>query len=79
MSHQNKKESVQRPLKPLTTMDDFHGARELRVVLILLLSLAFVFSLMLFCYNHCRYMRTTPPSSLEAGLRVRVEERELDT
>lgn len=79
MSHQNKKESVQRPLKPPATMDEFHGAREIRVVLILLLSLVFVLSLMLFCYNHCRYMRTTPPSSLEAGLRVGAEEGELNT
>jgi hypothetical protein len=60
-------------------MDEFHGARELRVVVLIVLSLIFVLSLLLFCYNHCRYMRTTPPSSLEAGLRVGVEERELNT
>ena len=60
-------------------MDDFHGARELRVVLILLLSLVFVLSLMLFCYNNCRYMRTAAPSSLEAGLNGRAVEGELDT
>ena len=53
-------------------MDEFHGARELRVVVLIVLSLIFVLSLLLFCYNHCRYMRTTPPSSLEAGVRVGV-------
>lgn len=79
MSHQNKKESVQRPLKPPATMDEFHGARELRVVVLIVLSLIFVLSLLLFCYNHCRYMRTTPPSSLEAGLNGRGAEGELDT
>ena len=60
-------------------MDEFHGASELRVVVLIILVLIHVLSLMLCCYNHYRYTRTAPPSSLEAGLRVGAEEGELTT
>jgi len=60
-------------------MDEFHGAREIRVVLLLVLSLLFVFTLMMFFYNHCARENNPRPSSLEAGLNERAAEGELNT